>query len=72
MQLLDLSVSESFDIVQLQVDVDENYSTVDNQAVYTLALENLPDVKSAETKLKSSERSLAISQEPGVTFEPIG
>ena len=62
MQLLDLSVSESFDIVQLQVDVDENYSTVDNQAVYTLALENLPDVKSAETKLKSSERSLAISQ----------
>lgn len=62
MQLLDLSVSESFDIVQLEVDVDENYSTVDNQAVYTLALENLPDVKSAETKLKSSERSLAISQ----------
>ncbi len=62
MQLLDLSVSESFDIVQLEVDVDENYSTVDNQSVYTLALENLPDVKSAETKLKSSERSLAISQ----------
>ncbi|MFL2570213.1 MAG: TolC family protein [Flavobacteriales bacterium] len=61
-QLLDLSVSESFDIVQLEVDVDENYSTVDNQSVYTLALENLPDVKSAETKLKSSERSLAISQ----------
>ena len=45
MQLLDLSVSESFDIVQLEVDVNENYSTVDNQAVYTLALENLPDVK---------------------------
>ena len=62
MQLLDLSVSESFDIVQLEVEVDENYSTVDNQAVYNLALENLPDVKSAETKLKSSERSLAISQ----------
>ena len=62
MQLLDLSVSESFDIVQLEVDIDENYSTVDNQAVYSLALENLPDVKSAETKLKSSERSLAISQ----------
>ena len=62
MQLLDLSVSESFEIVQLEVDVDENYSTVDNQVVYTLALENLPDVKSAETKLKSSECSLAISQ----------
>ena len=61
-QLLDLSVSESFDIVQLEVDVNENYSAVDNQAIYTLALENLPDVKSAETKLKSSERSLAISQ----------
>ena len=62
MQLLDLSVSESFEIVQLEVDVDENYSKVDNQVVYTLALENLPDVKSAETKLKSSEHSLAISQ----------
>ena len=61
-QLLDLSVSESFEIVQLEVDVDENYSKVDNQTVYTLALENLPDVKSAETKLKSFERSLAISQ----------
>jgi outer membrane protein len=46
----------------LEVEVDENYSTVDNQAVYNLALENLPDVKSAETKLKSSEHSLAISQ----------
>jgi outer membrane protein len=62
MQLLDLSISESFDIVQLEVEVDENYITVDNQAVYALALENLPDVKSAETKLKSSERSLAISK----------
>lgn len=62
MQLLDLSVSASFDIVQLEVEVDENYITVDNQAIYNLALENLPDVKSAETKLKSSERSLAISQ----------
>ena len=62
MQLLDLSVSESFDIVQLEVEVDENYSTVGNQAVYALAIENLPDVKSAETKLKSSERSLAISK----------
>ena len=62
MQLLDLSVSESFDVVQLEVEVDENYSTVGNQAVYALALENLPDVKTAETKLKSSERSLAISQ----------
>ena len=62
MQLLDLSVSESFDIVQLEVEVDENYSTFGNQAVYALAIENLPDVKSAETKLKSSEHSLAISQ----------
>ena len=61
-QLLDLSISESFDIVKLDIEVDENYNTVDNQAVYTLALENLPDVKSAETKLKSSELSLAISQ----------
>lgn len=62
MQLLDLSVSEPFEIISLEVEVDEHFSKVDNQDVYNLALENLPDVKSAETKLKSSERNLAISK----------
>ena len=62
MQLLDLAVSESFNIAQLDVEVDENYTSLDNEVVYSIAVDNLPDVKSAETKLKSSERSLAISQ----------
>ena len=62
MQLLDLPVSESFAIAQLDVEVDENYNTLANDAIYSLAVESLPEVKSAETKLKSSERSLAISQ----------
>ena len=62
MQLLDLSVSEPFEIIPLEVEVDEYFSIVDNQDVYNLALENLPDVKGAETKLKSSERNLAISK----------
>ena len=62
MQLLDLPVSESFTIAQLDVEVDENYNSLANDAIYSLAVESLPEVKSAETKLKSSERSLAISQ----------
>jgi len=62
MQLLDLPVSESFAIAQLDVEVDENYNSLANDAIYSLAVESLPEVKSAETKLKSSERSLAISQ----------
>tara|TARA_B100000497_G_C7684241_1_gene414374 strand:- start:1068 stop:2432 length:1365 start_codon:yes stop_codon:yes gene_type:complete len=62
MQLLDLPVSESFAIAQLNVEVDENYNSLANDAIYSLAVESLPEVKSAETKLKSSERSLAISQ----------
>ena len=62
MQLLDLPVSESFAIAQLDVEVDENYNPLANDAIYSLAVESLPEVKSAETKLKSSERSLAISQ----------
>ncbi len=62
MQLLDLPVSESFAIAQLNVEVDENYNSLANDAIYSLAVESLPEVKSAETKLKSSESSLAISQ----------
>ena len=62
MQLLDLPVSESFAIAQLDFEVDENYNSLANDAIYSLAVESLPEVKSAETKLKSSERSLAISQ----------
>ena len=62
MQLLDLPVSESFAIAQLDVEVDENYNPLANDAIYSIAVESLPEVKSAETKLKSSERSLAISQ----------
>jgi len=62
MQLLDLAVTDSFTIAQLDIEVNENYTSLDNEVVYSIAVDNLPDVKSAETKLKSSERSLAISQ----------
>ena len=61
-QLLDLPMSESLNIVQLNVDVDENFNLSAKEQIYAQAVENLPDVKSAELKLKSSERSLAISQ----------
>ncbi|MAZ54823.1 MAG: hypothetical protein CMP55_03360 [Flavobacteriales bacterium] len=62
MQLLDLPFENSFDIVHLEIEIDENFIHLDNQTIFNLAIKNLPDVKNAEVKLKSSERSLAISK----------
>ena len=62
MQLLDLPYENPFDIIHLDIEIDENFIKFDNQTIFNLALKNLPDVKSAEVKLKSSERSLAISK----------
>ena len=62
MQLLDLPFENSFDIVNLDIEIDDNFIHLDNQTIFNLAIKNLPDVKNAEVKLKSSERSLAISK----------
>ena len=62
MQLLDLPFENSFDIVHLEIEIDENFIHLDNQTIFNLAIKNLPDVKNAEVKLKSSELSLAISK----------
>ena len=62
MQLLDLPYENPFDIIPFDIEIDENFIKFDNQTIFNLALKNLPDVKSAEVKLKSSERSLAISK----------
>ena len=46
----------------MDIEIDDNFINLDNQTIFNLALKNLPDVKNAEVKLKSSERSLAISK----------
>ena len=62
MQLLDLPYENPFDIIPFDIEIDENFIKFDNQTIFNLALKNLPDVKSAEVKLKVLERSLAISK----------
>ena len=61
-QLLDIPTHEPFEIIDPNLDPKQEYQLSDADNVYVLALQNLPDVKSAELKLKSSKRSLAISQ----------
>lgn len=61
-QLLDLDVSASFDITVPEVSINENFSTRNTNDLYQIAIGNLPDVKSANAKVQSAERSLAIAQ----------
>tara|TARA_B100000900_G_scaffold305249_1_gene263905 strand:+ start:4493 stop:5803 length:1311 start_codon:yes stop_codon:yes gene_type:complete len=61
-QLLDLDVSYSFDITVPEVSITESFVTRNSEELYTTAVGNLPDVKSANAKVKSAERSLAIAQ----------
>ena len=61
-QLLDLPTNAPFEIVDPNLDPDQSFQPLDTEDIYSLAAQNLPDVKSAESKLESSRRSLAISQ----------
>ena len=61
-QLLDLDASYSFDITSPEVSITESFSLRNSEELYTTAVDNLPDVKSANTKLQSAERSFAIAQ----------
>lgn len=61
-QLLDLSATTPFDIVSPSVVVEANKLVVGLEEVYAAAYTNLPDIKSASTKVSSAERSLAMAQ----------
>ena len=61
-QLLDLDASYSFDITAPEVNVNKFFSSRNSEELYALAVSNLPDVKSANTKVQSAERSLAIAK----------
>ena len=61
-QLLDLDASYSFDITAPELSVPESFTARNSEELYTTALDNLPDVKSANAKVYSAERSLAIAQ----------
>ena len=61
-QLLDLDASYYFDITIPELTIPESFVARNSDELYTTAVENLPDVKSANAKVKSAERSLAIAQ----------
>lgn len=61
-QLLDLDASASFDITAPEVSITESFTSRNSEELYITAVDNLPDVKSANAKVQSAERSLAIAQ----------
>ena len=61
-QLLDLDDSYYFDITIPELTIPESFVARNSDELYTTAVDNLPDVKSANAKVQSAERSLAIAQ----------
>ena len=61
-QLLDLDDSYYFDITIPELTIPESFVARNSDELYTTAVGNLPDVKSANAKVQSAERSLAIAQ----------
>ena len=61
-QILDLEVVEDFIIDKPQLTIRKKPELIPAMQIYRYALTNLPEVKSAEYRLKSSEKSLAMSK----------
>lgn len=61
-QILDLEVVEDFVIDKPQLIIKKEPKIIPAMQIYRYALINLPEIKSSEYRLKSSERSLAIAK----------
>ena len=62
-QLLDLPSTDGFDIEVPELNVEEDTSLVgDPDQIFTYANEHMPEIKSAEYRLQSSQRQLARSK----------
>ena len=61
-QILDLEVVEDFVIDKPQLTIRKKPELIPAMQIYRYALINLPEIKSAEYRLKSSGRSLAIAK----------
>ena len=61
-QLLDIDASTAFEILIPEGTIQDRSLEINTDDLYNAALSNLPDVKSAATKLKSAQRSLAIAR----------
>jgi outer membrane protein len=62
LQLLDLPASERFEIVKPNLEVTEEPQLLKPEEVYSYAVMNRPQILSAEYRVKSSDRGLAIAK----------
>jgi len=62
MQLLDLEASEEFDIEKPQLEITGKPELLPPQIIYDKSLTLMPEIKSAEYRVKSAERAIAISR----------
>ena len=62
MQLLDLEATEEFDIEKPQLEITGKPELLPPQVIYDKSLTLMPEIKSAEYRVKSAERAIAISR----------
>ncbi len=62
LQLLDMSSSERFDIEKPDIQISETPKLLPSEQIYKYAILNLPEVKSAEYRFESANKSLAIAR----------
>lgn len=61
-QLLDLKVTDPFQVVDPNLDPEEIYIPLNIEDVVLMASENLPQIKSATARVNSAKKSLSIAQ----------
>jgi len=62
MQLLDLEASEEFDIEKPKLEIKASPSLLPPEMIYNKSVALMPEIKSAELKLQSAGRTLAMSK----------
>ena len=62
MQLLDLEASKEFDIEKPVLEIKASPSLLPAEMIYNKSLSLMPEIKSAELKLQSAGRTLALSK----------
>ncbi len=61
-QLLEIEASQEFEIEKPSLNVDEESKIYASSDVYNVAVGRLPEIKSAELRLKSAEKGLSIAK----------
>lgn len=62
MQVLDLKNSDGFEIIDPEIKIEKNIIIHKTTKVYSSAVNIMPEIKSAEFRLKSSQKNIAIAK----------